>query len=159
MDTLFTTLFLANRPYLIRVAWNVLHDQEEAKDIIQDAFCKLWEKREQLRFTGELKCLMARTVYRLSLDCMSRRETRERFVKRAELITDTEPVDSQMIDRICRIFSGLPGERRKQLFILRHVKGLHYREVARATGVKEQTVLNETHLIAKQIRARLKEAM
>lgn len=158
MDT-FTTLFLANRPYLLRVAWNVLHDQEEAKDIIQDAFCKLWEKREQLRFTGELKCLLSTTVYRLSMDSLSRRRTREVFGKHTEVITDTDQVDKLMVDRICRIFSSLPGERRKQLFILRHVKGLHYREVARATGVKEQTVLNETHLVAKQIRERLKEAI
>lgn len=158
MDT-FTTLFLANRTYLLKVAYNILHDSDEVQDIVQDAFCKLWEKREQLRFTGELKCLLSTTVHRLSVDCLERRETRERFAKHPEVIPDTDHVDKQMVDRICRIFSSLPGERRKQLFILRHVKGLHYREVAKATGVKEQTVLNETHLIAKQIRERLKEAI
>lgn len=155
MDT-FTTLFLANRPYLIRVAWNVLHDQEEAKDIIQDAFCKLWEKREQLRFTEELKCLMARTVYRLSLDCMSRRETRERFVKMAEKgIADVIP-EWQPSDSLPRVLSLVQGDRCREIMAKRYQEGKTCVQTAKEMGITVQAVRNACHESVKMLREKLK---
>lgn len=155
MDT-FTTLFLSNRPYLLRVAWNVLHDQEEAKDIIQDAFCKLWEKREQLRFTGELKCLMARIVYRLSLDCLSRRRYRERFAKQAEKgLVDVIP-EKQHGDFVPRALLFVKGERSRQIMSKLFQEGKTQEETAQGMGVTLQYVRNVSHESVKVLRKKLK---
>lgn len=157
MDT-FTALFLANRPYLLRVAFNVLHDQEEAKDIIQDAFCKLWEKREQLRFTEELKCLMARTVYRLSLDSLSRRKNRDRFVKMAVKGSADVIPERQQGDFVPRALQFVKGDRSRQIMAKLFQEGKTQEETAKEMGVTLQYVRNVSHESVKVLRGRLKGA-
>lgn len=155
MDT-FTTLFLANRPYLLRVAFNVLHDQEEAKDIIQDAFCRLWEKREQLRLTGELKCLMARTVYRLSLDCLSRRRYRERFAKQAEKgLVDVIPEKVQG-DFVPRMLLLVKAARSRQIMAKLYQEGKTQEETALELGISRQYIRNVSCETLKVLREKIK---
>lgn len=161
MDTLFTTLFLSNRPYLLKVAYNILHDSDEVQDIVQDAFCKLWEKREQLRFTGELKCLLSTTVYRLSMDSLSRRRYRERFANQVEEgVVEVIP-ERQQNDFVPRALSYIKADRSKQIMSKLFQEGKTQEETAQDLGISLQHVRNVSCEAVKTLREKLKakEAM
>lgn len=155
MDTL-TSLFLAKRRYLARIAYNVLYDSDEVEDILQDAFLKLWERRDQLRFTAELKCFMSRMVYRLSLDCMQRKRTRERFAKHAdEGLVDVIP-ESKLTDFVPRALLFVKGERSRQIMAKLFQDGKTQEETAEEMGITLQYVRNVSCESMKVLREKLK---
>ena len=44
----FKQAYFSLHPRLYRVAYTILKNAEDAEDIIQDAYCKLWDTREKL---------------------------------------------------------------------------------------------------------------
>lgn len=157
MDTL-TTLFLSKRRYLARIAYNVLYDSDEVEDILQDAFLRLWEKREHLRVNGELKCLMSKIVYRLSLDMAERKRTRERFVKMAENgLADVIP-ERQLSDFVPRALRLVKSPRCREILQKLFVEGKTQEETAEEMGVGLQYVRNVSHESVKMLRKKLKPA-
>ena len=44
----FKQRFLPFHPKLYRIAYALLDNKADAEDILQDAYCKLWNKRDEL---------------------------------------------------------------------------------------------------------------
>jgi len=44
----FKQVYFSLHPRLYRIAYTILKNAEDAEDIIQDAYCKLWDDREKL---------------------------------------------------------------------------------------------------------------
>lgn len=45
----FKKRFLPLSRRLYRVAWSLTHNVQDAEDLVQDTYCRLWHKRNQLR--------------------------------------------------------------------------------------------------------------
>ena len=141
MDTFFTQSFLRYRLLLLKIAYNILQDYKESEDIVQDAFVKLWNRRDQLREVG-LKYLLCITVRRLCKDQQERQMIRDRFARSArmgvaEVISDQAPSDF-----VHQALNHVHGERSRLIMEMLYVKGLEAPEVAEQLGIKEQSVRN-----------------
>ncbi|WP_224995209.1 RNA polymerase sigma-70 factor [Cesiribacter sp. SM1] len=61
-------LFRQHYTALKRVSYRIVRNNEQARDIVQDVFAKLWEKRQFLRETKPLKAYLFRSVINRSLN-------------------------------------------------------------------------------------------
>ena len=64
----FSELFEAMHVALLRYAWRFTSDQEAARDIVQDAFLKLWQIRAKVDPKRSLKALLYTMVRNLALN-------------------------------------------------------------------------------------------
>ena len=124
-------------PMVLRRCCSILHDEELARDAMQDVFVQLLRKQDRLhgRYPSSLLYRMA-TNHALNL---LRRGGRRRMVHNEELLENlpgsSEP-ENEVVDRdtVQRVFAG---ERKGTLRIatLRHLEGLSLEETAREVGL------------------------
>jgi len=58
----YEKLFMIHYKTLTLTAYRLLNDANASEDIVQDVFCTLWEKKEQLQITTSLKSYLFRMV-------------------------------------------------------------------------------------------------
>ena len=152
---------------LYQTAYRVLHDQEEAKDVVQMAFLKIWENRDRFDERWSPNTWIFRICTNLAIDHLRARGTRER---------STEPVRChlrQVADNrsewelsklqegeVMGIFRELAEtltEKQKAVFVLRELQGRSSKEVAEIVGCRESTVRNHLFNARKVLREELLE--
>lgn len=70
-----TTAFTKLRTRFIRLAKRYLTDSDEADDVLQEAFCRLWPKRAQLQSAQEAEAMATATVRNLCIDSWRRQQS------------------------------------------------------------------------------------
>ena len=132
---------------LVAYLVGVLHSRDAAEDVAQETFCRLWERRTQLRIDGSLRGFLYQVAHNLAVSEQRRLRTRTRSARliRAEtpVADEAHDVPDEALDAaLDRAIRELP-ERRRQVLVLRSVHGLSYKEIARALGIAPQTVANQ----------------
>ena len=108
-----------------------LKDEEKSKDIVQDAFVKLWENVENVSFE-KVKSWLFSTAYRVMIDGIRRDKKRGDFenVKEAQLGFVSEYSD--LNEKLHEALDTLP-EDQKSVILLRDYEGYSYDEIAEIT--------------------------
>jgi len=155
---------------LIRQHWRPLvfyltqriGDLEDAKDIAQRAFIRVWERRAELDPSGSLATYLYRIAKNLAVDEYRRSRVRDlRLTEQdqATQIHQSDPDDmldsAQLYTAAQRALDALP-ERRREAFILVHLQGLSYRQAAEVMGNAPQTVANQVAAALVDLRELLK---
>src|SRR5256885_14055748 len=118
-------------------------DVELAKDITQEAFVRLWERRHEIDPSRSVVAYLYQVVRRRAIDELRREDVRERWAERercqaAETAAARAPArplpDRDALPALARAIAGLPG-RRREAFTLVHVQPLSYREAAAGIGL------------------------
>lgn len=132
---------------LITYVGSVIGSRDAAEDVAQEAFCRLWERSEQLHADGSLRGFLFQTAHNLAITEQRRSRARGRTldVIRAETPRFTPPVDvgGDALDASLERAIGDLSDRRREILLLRSVHGLSYKEIARALGIAPQTVANQ----------------
>lgn len=71
----FKQTYFSLHPKLYRVAYTILKHTEDAEDIIQDAYCKLWNDREKLPDVQKPEAYCVTLVKHLCLDFLRATKT------------------------------------------------------------------------------------
>lgn len=66
---LLTSVFERIRGQLLSRAHNVVHNRDDAQDILQDAFIRLWSSKINVEKAAHAEGLLNVTVHNLSIDC------------------------------------------------------------------------------------------
>ena len=121
---------------------------DDAKDVVQEAFMRLWEQRGELRHGGAARAY----VYQIARNvALNQRESRRLRVGLApgiagEIAPPPTPVqvaeEGELRAVMEQAIAALP-ERRREAFVLAHFHRLSHREIADAMGVSPQTVANQ----------------
>lgn len=125
--------------HLYRFALKSLRDSDQAKDVVQESFLRLWENRQSV-FSGKEKSYLFTIAYRLIVDDVrfaKRYASNDTLTMRADERTqggyDNLPeVVQQYVDRL--------PPRQKTLILLRDYEGYSYREIAEMTSLTEAQV-------------------
>ena len=144
-------LFRALHAPLVRYAQGFTQDRAAADDLVQDAFVRIWERRERLDPTLSLKAFAYRTVRNLCLNRLRDEKNREALVEaqyEPPGLAPDHPDHRQDGDELARRLNGwiagLP-DRQKEALTLSRFQGLNHEEIARAMKVSPRTVNN--HLV------------
>lgn len=119
-------------------------DMDEAEDLVQQAFVKLWEYRNQLQVTWSLKAYLYKTVHNACLNRLRSRAVQSKYLEfnAQQLETMHTPPDDtspELLERFQRAMDALPPQCR-HIFELSRFEALKYREIAEQLGISIKTV-------------------
>ena len=115
-----------------------IHDEDKAKDIVQDSFIKMWEKVGDIDFTKARSYLFT-TAYHTMIDFIRREKKLTSF----EDIEYTQPSYSNeylgLKEILKEAVNRLP-EIQRSVVLLRDYEGYSYEEIGEITGLNESQV-------------------
>ncbi len=121
----------------------IVGDQQEAQDVVQEAFVRGWSRRHQLRLDGQPKAWIRTVAWRLAVSrWRGRRRTAEAW-RRAGRPEQAEGPGPESVALVAAL-RGLPGRQRRTL-ALHYVCDLTVDRISAETGLSASTV--KTHLV------------
>jgi len=142
---------------LLQFALQILQNEEEAKDVLQDIFLKLWQKRDELSKVENLEAFAIRMIRNRCLDVIrSRRTVSMEVVKKTrfpdENYSDTDQLESaDTASLVKRIIAGLPDLQRT-IIQLRDIEQLEYEEIAEITELNVNAIRVNLSRARKKVR-------
>ena len=153
----FKTEVLPISNKLLRFALQILQDEEEAKDVLQDIFLKLWQKRDELEKVENVEAFAMRMIRNRCLDVIkSRRTVSMEIVKKSSLPTDESTEtdyleNSDSVGLVKQIIAELPDLQRT-IIHLRDVEQLEFEEIAEATELNVNAIRVNLSRARKKVR-------
>ena len=155
-ETAFDALMTRKTPPLLQLAYRVLGDREEARDVVQVTFLRVWNHRRRYDRRWSPNTWLYRIATNLAIDQLRARRSRQRAsepmrlhlrrVADASSRGDLGRLGGKEVRGILEELAGELSDRQRAVFLLREVEGLASPEVARILGCKSSTVRN--HLFA-----------
>lgn len=146
---------------LSRYAERMLGDADAADDIVQEAFTRLWERRERWTPTGSIRSYVYRLVRNLVIDDVRSRQRRLKLLRsrHAEITSHSrqsvgESESEALAAAVEAAIQALP-ERRREVFMLAHLHDLSYKQIAEIMGISPNTASNHMTLAMQDLRAAL----
>lgn len=151
---------------LVRIAARIVGDEEDARDVAQQACLRLWQTLDRFRPGEDLDGWIYRMVVNLALDSLRRRRVRPEG-RSAGCAADLPLVDPAVgpetamlageLERALREITDDLPPRQRAVFVLTRVEGLAAPQVAEALGVTPSTVRNTLFQVRAVIARRLRE--
>ncbi len=146
----FAEIFNRYQAPLFDFAYKRIRDKDEAKDIVQEIFVRLWNNRADHQIKTSLRSYLYRCVLNGTLNYISHQVIREEYVQSLQHMID-EPAheadypirEADMENLIKSEIAALPPKMR-EVFELRKLEYLSNKQIAGKMGISEQTV--ETHM-------------
>ena len=159
----FEWLFKEHFKSLHAYAYTFLKDDEMAEEIVQNVFCRIWEKRELLKTDGSLKAYLYRAVHNESLNYLKHQKVKASFgVYYAGQQQDEDEQVSHKVaaaelqKHIDVAMSELPQQCRI-IFQLSRFEQLKYQQIADHLGLSIKTVENQMGKALRMMRQKLAE--
>ncbi|SEM31251.1 RNA polymerase sigma-70 factor, ECF subfamily [bacterium A37T11] len=131
---------------LLRHALKMIRDEEQARDLVQDLFLALWEKREQLNTDGKLSSFLYSALRNRIFNFMDYSKVRLNYLNSfVEFSEEGAPMADETLrlaELEAEIEQGLAEmpERMRKVFELSRKEGLSYKEIAAELHISENTV-------------------
>jgi RNA polymerase sigma-70 factor (ECF subfamily) len=161
-ESAFEEMFRAYYPGLCRFAAEYVDSANRARDLVQDVFLRIWERREEWRVHRSLKAYLYQAVRNRALN-QARNEGTKQSVEEdlqytmdgRERQTATDDIHAKTLSaEVEAAIQDLP-ERRRTAFLLHRRHGLTYKEIACAMGITAKTVENQIGRALKTLRNEL----
>jgi len=132
---------------------------EAAEDAVQETFCRLWERRRSWRVEGSVAGLLFRLARNIAISEHRHLQAEERAASVAgeglpRHHDMPELPDAELRAKLEVAIMGL-SPRRREVFLLRVVHDLSYKEIAAVMGTSPQTVANQLSHALGELRKRL----
>ena len=153
---------LVRRTYndLYTLAARLTGNEEDARDVVQDAYLRAWKGID--RFRGDAQ--LSTWLYRITANCASTHLSRRRRLRTEPLLPGFDPAelrhDAQPeamtettldLERIARSVDQLPAKLRS-VVILRDVYGLTHESIAEELGISLSAAKVRLHRARKRLR-------
>jgi RNA polymerase sigma-70 factor (ECF subfamily) len=149
-----------------RIAFGVVRQREEALDVVQEVFIKLFRSIKNFKGRSHFYTYLYRMVMNTAID--HKRKTGKQFMSSLDEEGSFEPSDEaekgperillqkELEERVKLAMDKLPAEQKAAL-IFRDVEGLSYQEMAEAMGCSIGTVMSRLHYGRKRMQESLKD--
>jgi len=141
----FNVIIERDNRKLFIIAYRILNNRQEAEDVVQDVFMKMWMMKGKLDQYNDVTALAVTMTRNSSIDLirrgknMSSEDEGKVLIARDPSLTPFESmVSSENREIIRKIIEALPDEWR-DLVQMREINGLSYEEIA---GIKGMNINN-----------------
>jgi RNA polymerase sigma-70 factor (ECF subfamily) len=153
----FKTRVLPVSKKLLRFATHFLKDEDEARDVVQDVFLKLWQKRDSLNEIENIEAFAMRMTRNRCLDIVRANkvvaidEETDRKMKEETVDVHGQVELSETAIQIQRLIEELPDLQRT-VMQLRDIEQLEYEEIAERTDLKINAIRVNLSRARKKVR-------
>jgi RNA polymerase sigma-70 factor (ECF subfamily) len=150
----FEDLVLKKRERVVRTAFQITGNLEDAKDVAQGVFLRLWKVLQRFDLEKRFDTWLYRITVNAAIDCVRERGPKGMLHAlpddAGERLRDPSAGPEALFDLVqlqsafLRLAARLAPKQRAT-FVLKEIEGLETADVARALGVTESTVRN--HLL------------
>ena len=151
-------LFDQYYPYLVSIVLAHTKDLDMAKDVAQEVFLYIWNKREQLQIQTALKPYLRKAAINRMLNKLKRkrfqvlRSEEETEIYITQQTPETHLADKELGKLIQHTIDQLP-ERCRLIFQLCRMEGLSHKEVAEKLDISTKTIENQMTKALKILRS------
>lgn len=156
----YTTMYGRHAGFVFTVAMKMVKDEDEAYDLVQDIFTKIWEQGS-LDIQTEIKPYLYRVTRNRILNQINRNKFKEQYFDSLQVFLDSgvwtteeKILENEMELRIEQELAALPNKMR-QVFELSRKENLSYKEIAQKLDISEETVKKQIHRALRILRSRL----
>jgi len=142
-------------------AFMLLKNKEDALDIVQETFLRIWKKRKELAEEKSVKSFLFTISYNLIIDQLRKRlndknyiESLERRFSFTETSIENRAEFNLLDNKIHDLINELPPKR-KEIFRLSREKGFSNKEIAETLKISVKTVETQISLATKYLRTGL----
>lgn len=122
----------------MRLAMSLLREEDEARDVVQEVFLKLWESDLQI---DNAPAFIMRAVRNASLSRINKLKTREKILKGLSLEPPPDNINiEQRNDEIVSAIRKLLTPREQQVVDKIYSDGLSYKDIAESLGISVAAV-------------------
>jgi RNA polymerase sigma-70 factor, ECF subfamily len=147
----FGVLIRRYEPGLLRFAMRMLGSPDAAADAVAESLVRAYRHLAQCRDPARIKSWLYRITGNRCRSHLARRHTNDIPLSDMPAPTLADPSDSWvMLERseqvalVERALAALPAEKR-EAFVLKHVEGMSYEEMAAVTGARIPTLKMRVH--------------
>ena len=158
----FKQRFFSFHPKLYRIALALVESPEDAEDILQEAYTKLWSKRDSLEAVQQPEAFAVTIVRNLCLDFLrsprtnSRSEPLETVILHCEDSPERQVETRDQLRQVVRLIQELPPNQ-QQVIRLRGMEDCSMEEIAEITGFSPANVRTLLSRARKYIKDKLKK--
>lgn len=160
-EAAYELLFKEYYQVLVVFANKYLHELEESKELVQNLFVSLYEKREKLVITSSLKSYLFRSVHNRSLNYINSLKIRDKYAKHmkeslagGENLLEQELNKTELEHALYMAIGELPPKC-KMIFKLNRFEGLSNTEIAVQLKLSKRTVETQISKALKILRTKL----
>ncbi|HEX2120610.1 MAG TPA: RNA polymerase sigma factor, partial [Thermoanaerobaculia bacterium] len=131
------------------LCYRVIGNAEDAKDISQLVFLKLWENLEKYDPQYSFDTWLYRMVTNVAIDFMRNKQSRDnavnsnlRLVKTAADAEQGVVVQRKEVENVFNAVSSVLSPKQKTIFVMNQMEDLPSAEIAKILGCRESTVRN-----------------
>jgi len=141
---------------LYRFAKRMVESAEEAEDIVQEVFIRLWNRRERLDEYRSVEALAMVTTKNMCLDKLKAKRFPVESMDNHRIFLENMPMEtkadhSELIQGIYQAMQSLP-EQQRMIMHLRDVEGYEFEEIAGIVEMNENAIRVALSRARKRIR-------
>jgi RNA polymerase sigma-70 factor (ECF subfamily) len=145
----FETLVRRKTSKVYALCYRIIGNAEDAKDISQLVFLKLWENLEKYDAQYAFDTWLYRMVTNVAIDFMRNKQSRDnavnsnlRLVKTAAEEEQTVTVQRKEVENVFNEIATVLSPKQKTIFVMNQMEDLPSAEIAKILGCRESTVRN-----------------
>ena len=145
----FRKLVELTSPFAYSVAFRMLGNEDQAKDVVQETMVTIWQKLKKIKTAEVYKTWIYRIVVNKCYDEMRKRKRNPEFVTDDhtwELISNRISVGPSLslengeTSRIISILTETLSKKQKAVFVLSDLEGMSNDEISEITGISKSSV-------------------
>jgi RNA polymerase sigma-70 factor (ECF subfamily) len=159
-EATYQLVFRKHYENLCKYAYTIVKDADDAKDVVQALFMKMWEKKDGLVITNTLKAYLYKAVHNLCINKLEHKKVRLKFQSRdhSRIAEAQQPevFPDELELKIKTIIQNLPPQCRT-IFMMSRYEEMKYAEIAAALGISVNTIENQVSKALRILRDNLRE--
>jgi len=144
----FNQIYSLYSKKVFRVAFSILQTKEEAYEVVQETFLKIWYKRQDLDPTKSIEGYLSTLARNFALKAIKKSLNETLLSDLPEIISPDEADDlvnmSEFKQKLESALSSIPPRSREILLMSRN-EGLSNAQIAEKLGISLSTVNNHIH--------------
>jgi RNA polymerase sigma-70 factor (family 1) len=142
----FRNLYKAYKSHTFKFAMHMLHDVEEAENIVHDLFAKIWDNRKKIRPDQNFKSFLFTCLRNMILDHLKREQRNQSAFKYYLLETSKKEESIAQKEekyKLIQLALNKLSDKRRDIIYMCFVDGKSYQEIADIHAISKNTVKNQ----------------